>query len=290
MSIVTKLILPACSDGEWRSTSEELGTSLHTIQVGTIELSRPRRGNQNQKMRILFLITARGGSKEIPGKNLREIGGIPLVGFKAISAKRSKYCTRLIISTDSPEIQQVARHYGVEVPFTRPAALATDTAPSTDVVLHAMSWIENHTDERYDAVMLLEPSSPFARHIDYDNAVEIMIERDANVVVGMREMEINSVFVGPMDEQGRITQIIDEMRDMQVMRRQDTPREYTMNGALYLFKWEFFKEHRTIYKDRERTFGYVMDRCYSIEIDEMIDLHWAEFLVQNGYIDMSYWR
>lgn len=241
-------------------------------------------------MKILFLITARGGSKGIPGKNLRKIGGIPLVGFKAISAKRSRYCARLIISTDSPEIQEVARRYGVEVPFTRPAELATDTASSTDVILHAMLWIEDHTDERYDAVMLLEPSAPFARPSDYDNAVEIMVERDANVVVGMRAMEVNSVFVGPTDEQGRITQIIDQMQNMQAVRRQDTQQEYTMNAALYLFKWKFFKEHKTIYKDRERTFGYVMDCYYSIEIDEMIDLHWAEFLVQNGYVDMSYWQ
>ena len=242
------------------------------------------------EIKVLFLITARGGSKGVPGKNLRKIGGISLVGFKAIAAQKSKYCTRLIISTDSPEIQAEARRYGVEVPFTRPAELATDTASSTDVIMHAMSWIENETDEQYDALMLLEPSSPFARPIDYDNAVEIMMKRDANLVVGMREMEVNSVFVGPMDEQGRITQIIGQLEEMRALRRQDTQREYTMNGALYLFKWGFFKEHKTIYRDRERSFGYVMDRYYSVEIDEMVDLHWAEFLVNNGYIDMSYWR
>jgi len=241
-------------------------------------------------MKILFLIVARGGSKGIPGKNIRKIGGIPLVGFKAISARRSRYCSRLIISTDSSEIQQVARGYEVEVPFTRPADLATDTSSTADVIMHAMSWIENNTNEQYDAVMLLEPSSPFARHIDYDNGVELMMERDANVVVGMRQMEVNSAVIGPMDEQGRITGIIDQMLNTQGVRRQDFEPEYTMNGALYLFKWNFFKEHKAIYKDREKTFGYVMDRHYSIEIDEMVDLHWAEFLVNNGYVDLSYWQ
>jgi N-acylneuraminate cytidylyltransferase/CMP-N,N'-diacetyllegionaminic acid synthase len=241
-------------------------------------------------MRVLFLIAARGGSKGVPGKNIREIAGLPLVGFKAISAQRSKYCTRLMISTDSPEIQEVARRYGVEVPFTRPDYLATDTASGEAVILHVMEFIEAENNEQYDAVMLLEPSSPFARHIDYDNAVEMMVDRDANLVVGMREVEINSVFVGPMDERGRITQIIDQIRDLTSLRRQDTPKEYTMNGALYLFKWGFFKEHRRIYQDREKSFGYVMDPHYSIEIDGMIDLHWAEFLVNNGYVDLSYWR
>ena len=240
-------------------------------------------------MDILFLITARGQSKSVPRKNLRQVGGVSLVGFKAISALRSKYCTRLILSSDDAEIQADGLNYGADVPFTRPAELATDTASSFDVIRHAIDWIETETDERYDAIMLLEPSAPFARSVDFDNAVELMSKTNANVVVGMREMEVNSVFVGPLDERGRIAQIIDQMQDLKYKRRQDMRQEYTMNGALYLFKWDFFKEHHTIYVDRERTYGYAMDRYHSIEIDEMIDLHWAEFLVEKGYIDMSYW-
>jgi CMP-N,N'-diacetyllegionaminic acid synthase len=240
-------------------------------------------------MNILFLITARGGSKSVPKKNLSKIGGVSLIGFKAISALRSKYCTRLIISSDDQEIQQDAASYGVEVPFTRPAELATDTASSFDVIRHAMDWIEANSDEKYEAIMLLEPSAPFATSVDFNNAVEMMIEKNANAVIGMREMEINSVFVGELDAQGRMTQIIDQMKQ-RYLRRQDTKPEYTMNGALYLFKWELFKEHHTMYVDRENTYGYIMDREHSIEIDEPIDLQWAEFLVERGLIDMSNWR
>ena len=225
----------------------------------------------------------------MPGKNLRLINGISLVGFKAISALRSKSCSRLIISTDSAEIQADARTYGVEVPFTRPAELATDTATSIDVIAHAMEWIEGNTDEHYDAVMLLEPSSPLTRSFDYDNAVKIMVEHDANVVLGMRETAINSAFVGPMDGSGRITPIIDQIKGLKNSRRQDMSPEYTMNGGLYLFNWDFFWQHKDIYHDREKTFGYVMDPHYSIEIDEMIDLEWIEFLVASGKIDMSHW-
>lgn len=239
-------------------------------------------------MKILFLITARGGSKSVPRKNLSKVGGISLVGFKAISALRSKYCTRLIISSDDPEIQQDAISYGAEVPFTRPAELASDTASSFDVIRHAIDWIEENTDERYDAIMLLEPSAPFATSVDFDNAVQMMIEKDASAVIGMREMEINSVFVGELDEQGRMTQIIDQMQQ-RYLRRQDTKPEYTMNGALYLFKWDLFKTHHTMYVDRENTYGYIMDRYHSIEIDEPIDLQWAEFLVDRGYIDLALW-
>ena len=246
--------------------------------------------DEGSGFRVLFLITARGGSRSVPDKNLRKIEGISLVGFRAISALKSKYCTRLIISTDSSRIQEDARSYGVEVPFTRPSELATSTAGSVGVVAHTMNWIETETDEQYDAIMLLEPSSPFARPFDYDNAVDLMLEQNANVVLGVREMEVNSAFVTSMDERLGIGQLIDQMLDRQDVRRQDFPKEYTINGALYLFKWDHFKQHMTLYHDRDNSYGYYMDRLYSIEIDEMIDLHWAEFLVKNGYIDMSYWQ
>lgn len=241
-------------------------------------------------MKILFLITARGQSKGVPGKNLRQLGGISLVGFKAISALRSKYCTRLILSTDDAEIQEDGRRYGADVPFTRPAELATDTASSSDVIRHAMDWIESETEEHYDAIMLLQPAAPFARWIDLDNAVEMMLKTDASAVIGVREMEVNSALVGRLDEQGRMAQVIDQIRGLPQQRRQDMVPEYAVNGALYLFRWELFKEHQTIYADREKSFGYVMDRFHSVDIDEMIDLRWAEFLVANGYIDMTYWR
>src|SRR5687768_6268908 len=161
--------------------------------------------------KVLFLITARAGSKGVPRKNLREIAGISLLGYKAIAARQSRYCDRLVVSTENAEIQAEAARYGAEVPFTRPAELASDTASSLDVVLHAIEWFDAHGTDRFDAVMLLEPSAPFARPQDFDAAVELFEERDANLVVGMRTTEVNSVFVGPLTEDGRITTIIDQM-------------------------------------------------------------------------------
>lgn len=243
-------------------------------------------------MKILFLITARGGSRGVPGKNLRKIGGISLVGFKAISAHKSRHCARLIISTDSAEIQDDARSHGVEVPFTRPAELASDTAKSGPVILHAMEWTEREGRERYDAVMLLEPSSPFARAEDYDAAVDLMLQHDANAVVGVRAMEVASTVVGPLDADGRLTAIVDKMHAARALtgQRQTLGREYTMNGALYLFKWDYFKRHQWIYQDREGVYGHVMDCFHSVEIDEPVDLAWAEFLVQGGHVSLDPWR
>src|SRR5689334_21269195 len=142
-------------------------------------------------MNILFLITARGQSKGVPRKNLREIDGISLVGFKAIAALRSRYCTRLILSSEDREIQDNGRKYGAEVPFTRPAELATDTASSFDVIRHTMDWIERNSQVRYEAVMLLEPSAPFATAADFDRSIELMMARNASAVIGMRKTEVH---------------------------------------------------------------------------------------------------
>lgn len=241
-------------------------------------------------LRVLYLITARGGSKSIPKKNLARIGGLSLIGFKARAAQGASSCTRLMISTDDAEIQEEARRLGVEVPFTRPAELASDTASSDDVVRHAMSWVEAESGPSpYDAVMLLEPSSPFARSTDLDGAVELMARTGANVVVGMRPTEVASVFVGPMDDEGRITQIIDQMSGLRGLRRQDQRPEYTMNGALYLMRWDYYRETGQRYADRDHTYGYPMDRFHSIEIDEPVDLEWARYLAESGRLTLTDW-
>jgi CMP-N-acetylneuraminic acid synthetase len=138
--------------------------------------------------------------------------------------------------------------------------------------------------------MLLQPTSPFTRPLDYEKATELMMERKANAVVGMRETDVKSVFVGTIDDAGRIGDIVDRIRNLPTHRRQDFPKEYTANGAVFLFKWEFFKQYGKVYQDSLNTYGYMMDPYYSVDIDELIDLQWADFLIERGFVDMSYWR
>lgn len=240
-------------------------------------------------MRVLHVLIARGGSKGIPGKNLREIAGRSLVAYKAIGALRSRHCDRIILSTDSDAIRDEAARHGVEAPFVRPPELSGDEVSSEAVLLHAMEWIEENSGERYDAVMLLEPTCPFTRPADYDGAVELMRSRDAVAVIGMKRTEVSSVFVGPMDEEGRIPTIIERIASLPSLRRQDQQPEYTMNGALYLMRWEAFRESRRRYADRERTYGWVMEPEYSVDINHPLDLEWAEFLVARGRVDLRYW-
>lgn len=240
-------------------------------------------------MEILHLIVARGGSKGVPGKNLRRLNGLSLVGYKARSVQRARCGGRLIISTDSAEIQAEARALGVETPFTRPAELATDTASSVDVVLHAMRHIETVEGRAYDSVMLLEPSSPFARACDYDAAVELFLQKQAKFVTGLRACEVNSVFCGPMGADGSIAGIANNLKDLSRLRRQDLGVDYTPNGAFYLFDWAWFREARNLYAAPESSYGVVMDRWHSIEIDTPIDLAFAEHIVEKGLIDLSHW-
>jgi hypothetical protein len=112
----------------------------------------------------------------------------------------------------------------------------------------------------------------------------------ASVVLGMRPVSPNSIFVGPIAADGRMSAIVDRVRDWQSAGSPPLPPEYTMNGALYLFRWDFFKEHRRLYHDGSVTRGYKMDPHYSVEIDDPIELHLAEFLVEHGHVNMAYWE
>lgn len=267
-----------------KSNAGERTKDGFSLMIGT-----GKTGTMTPPLEILFLLVGRGGSKGLPGKNLREIGGVSLVGYKARSALRSRYCSRLIVSSDSLEIQAEARRHGAEVLFDRPTELATDTASSNDVVLHAMDWIERNERRRYDAVMLLEPSSPFARPDHFDEAVNLFVTRNADLVVGMRETEVSSVFVGPLGKDGSIAPIVDKMLSTAALRRQDQPAEVTMNGALYLIRWDAMRKYRKIYADPFASYGILMDRLHSIEIETAADLAYASYVIEHGMLDRSAW-
>jgi len=241
-------------------------------------------------MNVLALVIARGGSKGVPGKNLKPLGGVPLVAYKIISARRSRHISRIILSSDSAAIQDVGLNYGAEIPFTRPAELATDTASSDDVALHAMKWVESQGGPAYDALLLLEPSTPFATAEDYDRAIDLMQRQRAHMVVGMVEHKINRVFIGEMETQGSLGAIIEQMQSLRRLDRQSLKPNFTMNGAFYLLDWKHFHEARRRYVDPVNSYGVVMDEFHSIEIDTPIDLAWAQFLIDHRHIDLAPWQ
>ncbi|MDD3269466.1 MAG: acylneuraminate cytidylyltransferase family protein [Syntrophomonadaceae bacterium] len=238
-------------------------------------------------MNILFLITARGGSRGVPRKNIREIAGLPLLVFKARAAVKSDYCTRLIVSTDDDEIARVARKYDIEVPFMRPVQLATDEVSSIDVILHAMQWVEQNDPRKYDVLCLLEPSTPFLTHEDVNRAVELYQAKDALGVLGVREVRDNYLFVAEIGEDLNMAAHFEKMCGNYHTPRQMLKAEYTMNGAIYMVDWEYMKQSRTFHSPR--TYAYLMPETRSIEIDNMDNFHYASFLVEKGIVDIHLW-
>jgi CMP-N,N'-diacetyllegionaminic acid synthase len=240
--------------------------------------------------RILCLIVARGGSRGVPRKNLQRVEGLSLIGYKARAALRSRSCERLVLSSEDAEILGEGRLHGAETPFVRPDELATDTARSDDVILHAMDAVETEEGRPYDAVMLLEPSSPFATPGDLDRAVELYRRHRASLVVGMRQVTIHSSFVGPLRDDGRADRIVRKFAGRAATRRQDMEQEYTMNGALYLIDWQAMRRSRRIYGEPSAVYGVVMDEAHSLEIDTPLDLAFARFLAASGTLDLSPWQ
>lgn len=236
---------------------------------------------------VLFVIAARGGSKGVPRKNIKKIGELPLIAYKINAAKKVGMDKRIIVSTDDDEIAEVALSYGAEVPFIRPQELSTDTASSVDVVEHALKWVLENDDKVYDYVCLLEPSSPFATSNDLEKALELIISRDADTLLGMKEVEVSSKYIHQLDSNGGLSKFFDVIQNMKSVRRQDQEKEYTMNGCMYIAKIDYFLKNKSFHS--EKSLPYIMPPEKSIEIDSMSDYMYACFLVKEGFINIQDW-
>jgi CMP-N-acetylneuraminic acid synthetase len=153
-----------------------------------------------------------------------------------------------------------------------------------------MDAIEGEEGRAYDAVMLLEPSSPFATPEHLDLAVDLFVRHRASLVVGMREVKVHSLYTGPLRDDGRADRIVGKFAGRAGRRRQDMEQEYTMNGGLYLVDWATMRRTGRIYGDPERTYALVMDDVHSIEIDTPFDLELASFVAASGLLDLAPWR
>lgn len=238
---------------------------------------------------VLFVITARGGSKGVPYKNIKEIAGLPLVAYKIRAAKKCE-CKhkRIIVSTDDMNIAEISKLYGGEVPFIRPSYLAEDNASSMDVIEHAMNWIEQNDESRYDYVVMLEPSSPFTTGEDLESALNLMIEKSADTLLGMKEVDVNTCFIHALDDKGGLSFFYDSIKDMKDVRRQAQRVEYTMNGCMYMATFDYFKKNKLFHSIN--SVPYIMPSEQSIEIDSMMDYETACVLVEKGFIDVSFWK
>lgn len=222
---------------------------------------------------MLAVITARGGSKGLPGKNLAPLAGRPLVAWTIGAALAAQSVDRVILTTDSEEIANVGRRFGAEVPFKRPAYLARDRSHTPDVVEHAVAHLEKHEGFVPDVVVTLQPTSPFRGPDQIDEAVRILIQTprlDSVISVGPSFPPQWMFFL----RGGRLAPFVADGRDYSLEERQELPTVYQPNGAVYVTR-------RLLLRDRGLLFsafsggatGYlIMDAVTSVDIDDPIDL------------------
>ena len=223
---------------------------------------------------ILALIAARGGSKGLPGKNIRLLGDKPLIAWSIDAATNSEYIDRLIVSTDDKEIAGTAEAFGAEVPFFRPVELASDTAKMMDVIMHAMDHVEQKGG-KYDYLVLLQPTSPFRTAVLIDQAIELLFNKKGKVVLGVTEVQHSPLRTNVLPDDGNMGEFYSSK--LENFNRQEMSPYYRLNGAIYVADWTFMKENKKwLSKD---TYAYIMDRRSSIDIDDLEDFLLAEVML-----------
>lgn len=230
--------------------------------------------------RVLVIIPARGGSKGLPRKNVKNLAGKPLVAWPISAALGCKEVDRVVISTDCMEIANLAKKWGGEVPFLRPDDLSSDDASSMDVVIHAIEEIERQGDY-FDYIIMLEPTSPLTESNDLSNALKLLIESSssAETVVGISCIEAtHPEFSVKKDQDGLIKPAFIE-NFSSLKRRQDIDELYFLEGSLYISSVEAFKKQKSFYGDK--TLGYIVPRWKSFEVDELVDFYCIEAILNH---------
>lgn len=226
--------------------------------------------------RFLGLIPARGGSKRIPRKNLVPVAGKPLLAWTIDAARASRRLDRLVLSTDDEEIAALGRHCGADVPFLRPARLASDTATGHEVVVHAVQTLAAQ-GEQFDYVVVLQPTSPLRSHRDIDDAITLLLDRRAGAVVSVCRTDHPPEWSNTLPDDLSMRDFFRPgVRDT---RSQDLPTSYRLNGAIYIYDCARLLRDEADDMDKD-TFAYIMPRLRSIDVDEEIDLEIAGLLLQ----------
>ena len=231
---------------------------------------------------ILAIIPARGGSKGIPNKNIANLAGKPLLAHTIQAAQKSKLITRLIVSTDSEKIAGVARKYGAEVPFLRPKKLANDKSPMVPVVQHAINFLEKKGNEKFDYIVLLQPTSPLKTTNDIDSAIKMLIRTNADNVYSMTKLTQNTYHplrVKRIAKNNRVMPFCSQS-EIEGVQRQSLPVVYRRNGAIFAFSRDLIINKHSIFGTAQSdTRAYIMPNERSIDIDSEYDLVLAEHIL-----------
>ena len=224
--------------------------------------------------KILAIIPARGGSKRLPKKNIKDLFGKPLIAWSIESTRESKYIDNTILSSDSQEILDVAKKYGAHTPFKRSEELAQDDTRSIDVVIDALKY---YKDENYDCVILLQPTSPLRDVEDINNAIEHFFNKDATSVIGVCEVEHSPLWSNTLDDTLSMDDFLDDKYNNS--RSQDLPTYYRINGAFYMSKVESVMRDETFFIKKD-IYAYKMSQEHSVDIDTFHDFITAESILK----------
>jgi CMP-N,N'-diacetyllegionaminic acid synthase len=231
-------------------------------------------------MRVLGLITARGGSKSIPKKNIALAGGRPLLAYSAEASLGCRHITRTVLSTDCPEIAAVGRECGVEVPFLRPEEFSSDKANSLCVAVHAVEWLAENEHWRPDYLVLLQPTSPLRTSTHLDEAVGLLLDSGADTVVSVTEVPHRFTPYSVMKLEGdRLVDFWEGPLPFDRYHRQSQPALYGRNGpAVLACRTGVLSERDSFYG--ERVLPYVMAGEHSLDVDTPFDLEMADWLLR----------
>jgi CMP-N-acetylneuraminic acid synthetase len=230
-------------------------------------------------MRVLGLVPARGGSKGVPRKNIRLVHGKPLLAYTAEGALAARRLTRVVLSTDDEEIAAVGRQWGLEVPFLRPADLARDDTPTLPVVQDVVRWLEARGD-RFDAICLLQPTSPLRTPEMIDGCIDLLIGTGADSAVTVLPVpaEHNPHWVYFRAADGSLRLSTGE--ETPIPRRQDLPPAYHREGSVYVTRRDVLMEGNSLYG--RRLVGYAVSADRSVNIDSFEDLRRFEALLSGS--------
>ncbi len=216
--------------------------------------------------KILALIPARSGSKSVVNKNIRLINGKPMIAYSIEHAKNSKYINRIIVTTDSEEYAAIAREYGAQTPFIRPAEYATDTALDIDVYRHALEWLRDEEGYEPDIVVQLRPTYPYRNPEDIDRMIEMMLEDDSvDAVRSVMENEVVPHKMWYVAEDGTMDPILKDIPEAYNMPRQQLPKTYYQNGNVDLLRPSNIWNYNSMTGRKIK--GYVMSEMYDVDTE-----------------------
>lgn len=221
---------------------------------------------------MIAIIPARGGSKGLPGKNIMNLCGKPLIAYSIESALESEYIKHVIVSTDDKEIADISLRYGAEVPFLRPEYLATDTAQVIDNYIYTIDKLSREWGEAIDEFIVLQPTSPLRSSKDINEALKLFRDKDADSVISYTSEAHPIHWHKYLNPDGSFVNIFNDT----TVNRQDFRKSYYPNGAIYIFKYKIIQK-RKYYTDN--SFAYIMPRMRSVDIDYLEDFQMAEFLL-----------